>query len=142
MIEVLIPPNPEFQKYEAQIKELYEKTQNRICDPNPFSFIKENTLFYLFLIDGTVIGAIYYFMDDGKLFLNGFAYPKHHTLNLKCLYLSLNWFSQPVYAEAQNRASALCLLRCGFKRVKDNLFCFKKDYYKGAFAQKGNYYDI
>ena len=30
------------------------------------------------------------------------------------------------YKEAQNKASAFCLLRCGFKRVKDNLFVLKK----------------
>ena len=125
MIEVLIPLNPEFQKYEAQVKELYEKNQENICDPNPFSFIVKNTFFYIFTINGTLIGAIYYFIDEGKLFLNGFANPKNHLNNLLCLKLSTTWFTSPIYAEAQNRASALCLIRCGFKRVKDNLFCLE-----------------
>lgn len=125
MIEVLIPLNPEFQKYEAQVKELYKKNQENICDPNPFSFIVKNTFFYIFTINGTLIGAIYYFIDEGKLFLNGFANPKNHLNNLLCLKLSTTWFTSPIYAEAQNRASALCLIRCGFKRVKDNLFCLE-----------------
>ena len=46
MIEVLIPLNPGFQKYEAQIKELYEKSQEKICDPNSFEFIKNKTYYY------------------------------------------------------------------------------------------------
>ena len=126
MIQVLIPLNPEFKKYKTQLKELYEQSQERIGDPNPFSFIIKNTLFYAFILDGTLIGAIYYFMDKNKLFLNGFASPKHHELNLSCLRVSTTWFLPPIYAEAQNKASALCLLRCGFKRINGNLFCFDK----------------
>ena len=49
MIEVLIPLNPEFKKYESQIKVLYEKNQEKITDTNTFEFIVENTLFYVFL---------------------------------------------------------------------------------------------
>lgn len=126
MLEVFTPLDSKFQKYEASIKRLYEKNQKKICDPNSFSFIKKNTLFYLFVLDGTVIGAIYYFMDNDKLFLNGFAVPKNHIINMYCLFLSTTWFTRTIYAEAQNRASALCLLRCGFKRLEGNLFCLKK----------------
>ena len=123
MITVLIPSNPEFKKYKSQIKEVYKQCQEKICDPNSFEFIIHNTLFYSFFLDGAFIGAIYYFLDNGKLFLNGFALPKNHLANLECLQLSTTWFKKPIYAEAQNRASALCLLRCGFKRVSGKLFC-------------------
>ncbi len=126
MIEVLIPLNPEFQKYETQVKELYEKSQEKICDPNSFDFVKNNTLFYIFIQNGALIGAIYYFMENNKLFLNAFSSPKNHLANLECLHLSTTWFTPPIYAEAQNRASALCLLRCGFKRVEGNLFCLER----------------
>ena len=125
MIKVLIPLDSEFSKYEPQIKELYEKNQAKICDPKTFFFIKNQTLFYSFLEDGALIGAIYYFMEDGKLFLNAFSRRKTHLANIKCLNLSLSWFKKPIYAEAQNRASAFCLLRCGFKRVEGNLFCYE-----------------
>ena len=127
MLEVFIPLNPEFRLYEAQAKELFEKNQEKICDPNPFSFIVNNTLFYLFVLDGTFIGAIYYFMDKGRLFLNGYAIPKNYNANMLSLRQSTKWFKKPIYAEAQNRASALCLLRCGFRRVDGNLFCLEKD---------------
>jgi len=127
MIRVLIPKDKEFWEYYKEIKELYEKSQNRICDPNSFEFVIKETLFYLFLDDEKLIGGIYYFLDEeNKLFLNGFANRKMHELCLKCLKLSLNWFVGYIYAQAQNRASALCLLRCGFKRDENNVFVFKK----------------
>ena len=125
MITVLIPTDSEFEKYKAQIKEIYEKCQEKICDPNSFSFIIKHTLFYAFFLDGAFIGAIYYFKENDKLFLNAFALPKNHRANLECLQLSTTWFKKPIYAEAQNRASALCLLRCGFKRVEGKLFCYE-----------------
>ena len=46
MIQVLIPSDFEFLKYDAQIKDLYEKNQKKINDSNSYEFIKNNTLFY------------------------------------------------------------------------------------------------
>ena len=125
MIEVLIPQNLEFKKYEKEIQKLYEENQDKISDTNSFEFIRDNTLFYLFLSDKKVLGAIYYFLDKKKLFLNGFAKRKSLSKNLYCLLWSTTWFDTDIYAEAQNRASAFCLLKCGFKRVKNNLFVLK-----------------
>lgn len=126
MIRVLIPLDKEFKLYEEELKILYEENQKKICDTNSFDFIRDNTLFYMFLDDNDLIGAIYYFMDDDKLFLNGFAYRKKHVLTCACLSLSLSWFTTNIYAEAQNRASALCLLRCGFERIEGKLFVNRK----------------
>ena len=126
MIKVHIPSDIEFCKYKNECKELYEKVQNKICDSNTFEFICQNTFFFLFENNGILIGAIYYFTDsDGKLFLNGYAKRKMHNLCIECLRMSLKWFSGQIYAEAQNRASALCLIKCGFKREKKNLFWYK-----------------
>ena len=124
-INVWIPCQKEFWLYRDECKELYESVQDKICDPNTFEFICKNTFFYLFEKCNRLIGAIYYFTDkDGKLFLNAFSKRKMHALCLECLKMSLKWFKGNVYAEAQNRASALCLLRCGFKRKSGNLFVF------------------
>ena len=125
MITVLIPTDSEFEKHKAQIKEVYEKYQEKICDPNSFEFVIHYTLFFSFFLDGVFIGAIYYFKENDKLFLNAFALPKNHRANLECLQLSTTWFKKPIYAEAQNRASAHCLLRCGFKRIEGKLFCYE-----------------
>ena len=124
MIEVVIPTNPKFKEIEAEIKGLYERSQDKICDTNSFEFIRDNTFLYTFLSDNKVIGGIYYFLDGGKLFLNGFAIRKNLKDNLYCLKLSTTWFNCKIYAEAQNRASAYCLLKCGFRRLDGNLFVF------------------
>ena len=126
MIKVLIPSDADFRIYEIPLKILYEQNQEKICDTNSFEFIRDNTLFYMFLKDNKPIGAIYYFKDDNKLFLNAFAIRKNFKDNIFCLRWSTTWFSCNIYAEAQNRASALCLLRAGFKRVKKSLFCLYK----------------
>ena len=122
-INVWIPLQKEFLLFKDECKMLYESVQDKICDTNSFEFIIANTFFYLFETGGKLIGGIYYFEDkDGNLYLNGFAKRKMHILCIECLKMSLNWFRGRVYAEAQNRASALCLLRCGFKKIKDNIY--------------------
>ena len=126
MIRVLIPQNYDFIKYKNECRILYENVRDKICDTNSFDFICNNTFFYLFLDNNKLIGAIYYFVDDdGKLFLNGFSNRKMHKLNLECLKMSTEWFNCDIYAQAQNRASALCLLKCGFKREKENIFVLR-----------------
>ena len=123
MINVWIPNQNEFEKFKNECKELYESVQDKITDDSSFEFIISNTLFYLFETNGKLIGAIYYFTDiDGKCYLNGFAKRKMHSLCIECLKKSLTWFKGRVYAVAQNRASALCLLRCGFIRMCENRF--------------------
>lgn len=125
MIKAFIPANPEFKIYKKELKAMYEQVQDKICDSNTFDFITRNTLFYFFIKNGLLIGAVYCFTDNGMLFLNAYGGRKHFDDNVECLKMSLEWFSCDIYAEAQNRASALCLLRAGFKRKKNNLFVYK-----------------
>ena len=126
-IHVWIPAQKEFSIYKEDCKKLYESLQDKICDPNSFEFICKNTFFYLFEKSGEVLGGIYYFTEeDGKLFVNAFGKRKNYDINLKCFKMSLDWFKGRVYAEVQNRASALCLLRCGFKRKEGNLFVLNR----------------
>ena len=127
MIRVLIPCDLEFKKYSDKCRKLYENLQEQICDTSSYDFIVNNTFFYLFLNDDKLLGAIYYFTDDsGRLLVNAFAGRKTHKLNIECMKMSLKWFKGSIYAEAQNRASALCLLKCGFEREKDNLFVYRR----------------
>lgn len=127
MLKVLIPSDSEFCVYENECKKLYQAVQHKITDTNSFEFIKNNTFFYMFVNDSTLIGAIYYFIDEnGKLFLNAFAKPKNHLINLECLKMSLDWFSCDIYAIAQNKMSALCLRKCGFEKLDENIYVYKK----------------
>jgi len=126
MIKVLIPSDVEFKIYEPVLRKMYEESKDKICDDNTFDFIINDTLYYAFIKEGAVIGAIYFFEDGDKLFLNAYAGRKHLEDNIECVKLSTRWFNCDIYAEAQNRASALCLLRAGFKRIQGKLFIYEK----------------
>lgn len=132
-IIVLIPSNVLFWKYDFEIKKLYELNQKKITDTNTYQFVRDNTLFYAFFIGEKLIGFIYYFVDEeGKLFLNGCSYRKMYPINITCLKMSLSWFNCDIYAEAQNRASAFCLLKAGFvKNGSGNVYRFFKDNKQG-----------
>lgn len=126
MIKVLIPSYEEYKIWRKECKKLYESVQNKINDSNSFEFIEENTLFYLFINEKGIIGVTYFFVDDGKLFMNGFSKRKKYPQNVECIKLALSYFNPPIFAEVQNRASALCLLKAGFKRIEPNLMVFGK----------------
>lgn len=86
MIRVLIPSDKEFLSYKDECKKLYTRVQDKICDPNSFEFICTKTLFYMFIDDTVLVGAIYYFIDeDEKLFLNGFSKEKCFAKTLNVL---------------------------------------------------------
>ncbi len=126
MIKVIIPPNPDFKLYKTELKKLYKESQKRLCDPNDFDFVTKNTLFYGFVDQKELIGGIYFFKENEKLFMNGFAGRKHFDKNIECVKMSLNWFNCDIYAEAQNKASAISLLKSGFKRKEGKLFVYKQ----------------
>ena len=83
MISVLIPTDADFKNYENQLKLLYENCQEKICDSNSYEFIRDNTLFYAFLDDKKLFGAIYYFMEKGKLLRCGFFREKDNLFVYK-----------------------------------------------------------
>ena len=123
-VRVLIPFDDEFIEREKEIKDLYKKSQNKICDSNSYETVRDNTFFYVFFLDEKLIGIIYYFEENGMLFFNGCSNKKMFPINVECIKLSTTWFNTKIYAEAQNRASALCLLKSGFVRKKSNLFVY------------------
>ena len=131
MIKVFIPSDIEFFIYKNQLKTLYENSQDKITDKSSFEDICKKTFFYCFVENKEnskpyLLGGIYYFKVGEKLFINGFATKKHHKQNLECLKCSLSWFDCDIYAEAQNRASAICLLKCGFERLGGKEFVYRQ----------------
>ena len=142
MIKVLIPSDAEFRCYEIPLKKMYENLQNKICDNNTFENILNQTFFYAFLSKNNnekdvLLGAIYYFKIKDKLFVNSFSVRKYFFERLSCLKTSLDWFNCDIYAEAQNKASIFCLLKCGFKRLEGNFFVFRRK--KELCSGKENY---
>ncbi len=124
MIKVFIPDNYEFNY--KQCKKLYKKNQKLIGDDQEFRDIVKNTFFYSFFDDDIFVGCIYCYYENDKLFLNGFANRHLHKQTLECLKMSLDWFNCDIYAKSKNKTSILCLLRCGFKKVSDNLYKYER----------------
>ncbi len=112
----------------TECEELYNQCKNEIQDDD-FKDVIKRTFFYSFHIwpTGEVLGCIYYFYKGKKLYVNAFASRHHHLLNLECFKKSLEWFKCNIYAEGLHRTSRLCLLKCGFKRVKGNLFIYRRN---------------
>lgn len=124
MITVRTPEDKLFNYTECA--ELYDECKDKLRDDD-FENVVKKSLFYAFYITSTneLIGCIYYYKRNGKTFVNAFANRNHHDINLECFKESLKWFDEDIYAEATEKTSRLCVLRCGFKRIKDNLFIYR-----------------
>ena len=124
MITVRIPNDENFNYKEN--KKLYKKFQRIMEDDQPFREVVKNTFYYSFYNDETLIGAIYCFYRDDKLFLNAFATRHHHNENIECFKKVLSWFNCDMYAESNKKTAIYCLLKCGFKKLKDNIFIYRR----------------
>ena len=128
-LKILIPKDRDFFRYKNEVKKLYLENQDKINDDNTFDFICKETFFYLFLVDEKILGVIYFFQDDGKLYLNGFAVRKFLKEKLEALKLATTWFNCEIYAEAQNKASAYCLKKVGFKKITERLYAYYPQFF-------------
>ena len=128
-LKILIPKDKDFFRYKNEVKKLYLENQDKINDDNTFDFICKETFFYLFLVDEKILGVIYFFQDDGKLYLNGFAVRKFLKEKLEALKLATTWFNCEIYAEAQNKASAYCLKKVGFKKITEGLYAYYPQFF-------------
>ncbi len=124
MIRVLIPKDKNFNF--KQCKKLYKEHKKLIGDNQKFRDIVENTYFYSFFDDNKHLGCIYYYLKNNKLFVNAFAYRHTHELNLECLKKTFDWFNCDIYAQTTHKTAILCLYKCGFRKVKDNLYIKEK----------------
>ena len=128
-LKILIPKDKDFFRYKNEVKKLYLENQDKINDDNTFEFICKETFFYLFLVDEKILGVIYFFQDDEKLYLNGFAVRKFLKEKLEALKLATTWFNCEIYAEAQNKASAYCLKKVGFKKITERLYAYYPQFF-------------
>lgn len=125
MITVRVPQDKKFD-YGA-CRALYENLNDRIQDGD-FDDVINRTQFFSFYITSTneLIGCIYYYEKENKLFVNAFANRKHHRLNLECLKETFKWFDSDIYATSKHKTAILCLYRCGFKKINDNTFVYRR----------------
>ncbi len=124
MIIVKIPSDSDFNY--KQCKKLFKKYRNKINDNNEFKNIVKNTFFYSFFDDDNFLGCIYYYEKDDKMYVNAYAGRHHHIQNITCLKLSLEWFNCDIYAETTHKTAIFCLYKCGFKRINEDLFIYRR----------------
>ena len=125
MIKVYIPGDKEFNY--KQCKKLFKKYRDDINDNSEFRDIVQNTFFYSFFDDDNFLGCIYYFENNGKLYVNAYASRYHHLKNIECLKLSMSWFNCDIFAKTTHKTAILCLYKCGFKKLSDNLYIYRRD---------------
>lgn len=125
MITVYTPQDTLFNY--TEVEEMYNSCKDEIGDDS-FEDVIARTKFYAFYIMQTreLLGCIYFFKRGRRTFVNAFAGRKHHLINLECFKESLSWLKCNIYAEVKNKCSELCVRRCGFKKIKDNLFVYRR----------------
>ena len=125
MIKVFIPTDRKFNYDEC--KKLFDKYSLSINENQEFKDIVKNTFFYAFYCDDKLIGCIYYYIKDNKLFVNAFADRHTHLLNIECFKKTFDWFNCDIYAQTPYKTAILCLYRCGFKKIDDNLYKYERE---------------
>lgn len=126
MIVVKTPLDKDFNY--AECEELFNENKEKMQEERVFADVIKNSMFYSFYIweNAELLGCIYYTEENKKLFVSAFATRHHKELNLECLKESLKWFKRNIYANAIHKTSRLCVLQSGFKRIKDNLFVYRR----------------
>lgn len=124
MISTRIPSDESFD-YES-CRKMYEKYQDLIGDSQDFKDLVKETYFYSFYVKDKLLGCIYCYYKDDKLFLNGFADRHHHKENMECMKLVLSYFSCDIYAESIRKTAIFCLLELGFKKIGQKLYKYER----------------
>lgn len=88
--------------------------------------LKENLQAECIEKDGVHIGCIYFYEIDGNLYVNAVAYRKTHLLNIECFKKSLTWWNCDIYARTHHKTAIYGILKCGFKKIKPNLYVYKR----------------
>lgn len=126
MIIVRVPTHPLFNYSECE--ELFNRCKKDLDTNESFKDVIKNSDFYSFYDwnKAELIGCIYYYMIGKRLLVSAFANRGHHELNLACFKESLKWYSSDIYAKALHRTSRMCVRRCGFDKLKGNLFIYRR----------------
>lgn len=127
LIVVRTPKNRLFNYTECE--ELFNENKEDLGTNESFRQVLRNSDFYSFydFRKSELLGCIYYYTLGKRLMVNAFATRGHHEVNLDCFRDSLKWYTCDVYAKALHRTSKMCLHRCGFKRLKGNLYKYRRE---------------
>lgn len=123
-MDIYCQNHPKFNYNQA--KEMYLKYADFIEDSKNFDEVLENTHFYSFFVGGKFIGCIYFYLIDGKIYVNAFADRKTHNINIECFKKALSFYSCDIYARSKQKTAIYCILKCGFKKNGNNLYRLKR----------------
>ena len=126
MILVRVPTHPQFDYNECE--KLFNQCKEDLGTDETLSDVIKNSDFYSFYDSDnkTLVGCIYYYMIGKRLLVNVFATRGHAELNLACFKESLKWYTTDVYAKALHLTTKIGLHKCGFKRLKGNLYKYRR----------------
>ena len=131
-MDVRIPADENFDFYAC--RKLYKKYQKAVGDDVSFNQIIKNTCFYSFYDNKNLVGCIYVFEKNKKIFINGFAKRGFHNFNIKAVKKIFDWFKSDIYAFSINYRARYVLFTSCFSKITDNLFV----YYNNGESRKGN----
>lgn len=124
-MNVRIPKDENFE-YE-KCENLYLKNQLIVNDDADFDYVINNTFFYSFYKKNILSGCAYLYFKNKKLFINGFSVRKSFVFNILIMKAICKWFTCDIYAESIQKPAILLLLRCGFKKLKNNIYVYYND---------------
>lgn len=124
MITVRIPTDKNFDFYKCRC--LFNEKFKGINDTYSFDEILKTTMFYSYYDGKKLLGCNFFFMEDGKLFIGAFGI-RHHLLDhIKCFKMTLDWFNCDIYAKSVQKPAIMLLLKCGFKKVSDDIYKYER----------------
>ena len=125
MIVVRTPEHLLFNYTEC--REMFEKHHKKL-DVDDYDTVLKTTHFFSFIDwnKGELIGCIYFYQQDGRLYVTAFASRKHHLTNLECFKKSLTWYNCDIYAECKQKTAILCLLKSGFEKLEKDIYIYRR----------------
>lgn len=124
---VVKTPNDALFNY-GECREMFDLYNEKI-DIDDFDTVIKTTHFFAFYDwnKAELIGCIYFYQHNGKLFITAFSGRHHHELNMKCLKMSLDWYKCNIYAECKQLTAQICLREAGFKKIKKGLYVYRRN---------------
>lgn len=90
-----------------------------------------NTKDYLFCFyEENLLGCIYLELRNKKIFLSGFSKPKQLNKVIEAINHICNYFKEDIYSDTPFKHAKLVLIRCGFKKITENILKRSKQYGK------------
>ena len=89
-----------------------------------YDFIINNPHLYCLYDEekGYLKGYANIYEDNGRLYFSGAGVRHNMSDNIQAIIKICNAYSNDMYADTDKKEAKICLLKAGFKKIKDNLF--------------------